>query len=185
MDVKTAREAVQASTVFRPCTACKAGMVVHLTLCAVLQAAGLALKKEDYTVRVPRSQRGGEIVEPLLREQWFVRMDPLAQPALQVPSLPPLLCLALLPLPAASCHADLHLAGPSMLCLVLLFLLHVQRLDGHVPCGACCCNGYIACLAGVLSWPAVPLSQQQAPAAHLQSCKCRQNRHMKWAIKPL
>ena len=35
-------------------------------------------------MRVPRSQRGGEIVEPLVRDQWFVRMQPLAQPALQV-----------------------------------------------------------------------------------------------------
>ena len=49
-----------------------------------LQAAGMTLKREDYAVRVPRSQRGGEIVEPLVREQWFVRMQPLAQPALQV-----------------------------------------------------------------------------------------------------
>ncbi len=47
----------------------------------------MVLKKEDYTVRVPRSQRGGEVVEPLIREQWFVRMQPLAQPALTVPSL--------------------------------------------------------------------------------------------------
>lgn len=30
---------------------------------------------------VPRSQRGGEIVEPLVSEQWFVRMTPLAGPA--------------------------------------------------------------------------------------------------------
>ncbi|KAL3143467.1 hypothetical protein ABBQ38_002278 [Trebouxia sp. C0009 RCD-2024] len=52
-------------------------------LWADLEAANMTLKKEDYTVRVPRSQRGGEIVEPLVREQWFVRMQPLAQPALQ------------------------------------------------------------------------------------------------------
>lgn len=32
---------------------------------------------------VPRSQRGGEVVEPLVSEQWFIRMEPLAQPALQ------------------------------------------------------------------------------------------------------
>jgi valyl-tRNA synthetase len=31
---------------------------------------------------VPRSQRGGEVVEPLVSEQWFVRMAPLAEPAL-------------------------------------------------------------------------------------------------------
>lgn len=33
--------------------------------------------------RVPRSQRGGEVIEPLVSEQWFVRMEPLAGPALQ------------------------------------------------------------------------------------------------------
>lgn len=38
-------------------------------------------------MRVPRSQRGGEIVEPLVREQWFVRMEPLAKPALEVSAL--------------------------------------------------------------------------------------------------
>ncbi len=32
--------------------------------------------------RVPRSQRSGEIIEPLVSEQWFVRMEPLAKPAL-------------------------------------------------------------------------------------------------------
>ena len=35
-------------------------------------------------MRVPRSQRGGEVVEPLVRDQWFVRMEPLAKPALKV-----------------------------------------------------------------------------------------------------
>eukprot|EP00775_Hariotina_reticulata_P011961 gene11961-12104_t len=48
-----------------------------------MEAAGLVIKKENYTTRVPRSQRGGEVVEPLVSEQWFVRMEPLAQPALQ------------------------------------------------------------------------------------------------------
>ena len=32
--------------------------------------------------RVPRSQRSGEIIEPMVSEQWFVRMEPLARPAL-------------------------------------------------------------------------------------------------------
>ncbi len=44
-------------------------------------------------MRVPRSQRGGEVVEPLVREQWFVRMQPLAEPALEV-RLQPMLCSA-------------------------------------------------------------------------------------------
>ena len=34
-------------------------------------------------MRVPRSQRGGDVVEPLVRDQWFVRAKPLADPALQ------------------------------------------------------------------------------------------------------
>ena len=34
-------------------------------------------------LRVPRSQRSGEIIEPLVSEQWFVRMEPLAKPALK------------------------------------------------------------------------------------------------------
>ena len=49
-----------------------------------MQEAGLVIRQEPYTMRVPRSQRGGEVVEPLVREQWFVRMQPLAEPALEV-----------------------------------------------------------------------------------------------------
>jgi len=42
----------------------------------------LTIKQEPYTLQVPRTQRGGEIVEPLVSTQWFVRMEPLAIPAL-------------------------------------------------------------------------------------------------------
>ncbi|PRW33017.1 valyl-tRNA synthetase [Chlorella sorokiniana] len=52
-------------------------------LWADMEAQGLVIKSEPYQMRVPRSQRGGEIVEPLVREQWFVRMEPLAKPALE------------------------------------------------------------------------------------------------------
>ena len=40
--------------------------------------AGLVLKEEPYLMNVPRSQRGGEIVEPLVSTQWFVNMESLA-----------------------------------------------------------------------------------------------------------
>ncbi len=49
-----------------------------------MRAAGLVIKEEPYTHQVPRSQRGGEIVEPMISTQWFVKMKPLAEPALQV-----------------------------------------------------------------------------------------------------
>lgn len=43
--------------------------------------AGLVLKDEPYLMNVPRSQRGGEIIEPLVSTQWFVRMGSLAEMA--------------------------------------------------------------------------------------------------------
>jgi valyl-tRNA synthetase len=54
------------------------------TLWADMASKGLVIKEEPHTLRVPRSQRGGEVVEPLVREQWFVKMTPLAEPALEV-----------------------------------------------------------------------------------------------------
>jgi len=53
-------------------------------LWADMQAAGLTIKTEPYLMQVPRSQRGGEVVEPMISTQWFVRMKPLAEPALKV-----------------------------------------------------------------------------------------------------
>jgi len=50
---------------------------------ADMAAAGLSLRTEPYQMQVPRSQRGGEIVEPMISTQWFVRMQPLAEPALE------------------------------------------------------------------------------------------------------
>ncbi|XP_021640696.2 valine--tRNA ligase, chloroplastic/mitochondrial 2 isoform X2 [Hevea brasiliensis] len=47
-----------------------------------LEETGLAVKKEPHTLRVPRSQRGGEVIEPLVSKQWFVAMEPLAEKAL-------------------------------------------------------------------------------------------------------
>ena len=43
----------------------------------------LVIKEEAYTINVPRSERGGEVVEPMISTQWFVRMAPLAEPALE------------------------------------------------------------------------------------------------------
>ncbi len=48
-----------------------------------MRQAGLVIKEEPYTLNVPRSQRGGEVIEPMVSTQWFVRMQPLAEPALQ------------------------------------------------------------------------------------------------------
>ncbi len=47
-----------------------------------LKEQGLLEKVEDYEVVLGRCYRCGEVVEPLLSKQWFVRMKPLAQPAM-------------------------------------------------------------------------------------------------------
>ncbi len=48
-----------------------------------MQAAGMTIKVEPYLMQVPRTQRGGEVVEPMISTQWFVRMKKLAEPALE------------------------------------------------------------------------------------------------------
>jgi valyl-tRNA synthetase len=48
-----------------------------------MRSAGLVIKEEDYTLNVPRAQRGGEIIEPMISTQWFLRMETLAKPALE------------------------------------------------------------------------------------------------------
>ncbi len=48
-----------------------------------LEELDLLEKKEDYTHNIGFSQRGGEPVEPYLSDQWFVKMKPLAEEALE------------------------------------------------------------------------------------------------------
>ena len=48
-------------------------------LWADMAAAGLTIRREAYTLNVPRSQRGGEIIEPLISKQWFVNAKPMAE----------------------------------------------------------------------------------------------------------
>ncbi|GAH03299.1 unnamed protein product, partial [marine sediment metagenome] len=48
-----------------------------------MQAADLVIKEEPYMINIPRSQRGGEIIEPMISTQWFVRIQPLADAALE------------------------------------------------------------------------------------------------------
>ena len=50
---------------------------------ADLDRRGLLVSEKPYKLRVPRSGRTGIIVEPMLTDQWFVRMDGLAQAGLK------------------------------------------------------------------------------------------------------
>lgn len=51
-------------------------------LWADMAEQGMVIKEEPYRHSVPISQRGGEIVEPLVSEQWFVKIQPLAEKAI-------------------------------------------------------------------------------------------------------
>ena len=51
-------------------------------LWADMTALGLTIKVEDHTMVVPRSQRGGEVVEPMISTQWFLKIQPLAEKAI-------------------------------------------------------------------------------------------------------
>ena len=49
-----------------------------------LRAEGRIARTEQYRHDVPFSQRTGERIEPLISLQWFMRMDELARPAVEV-----------------------------------------------------------------------------------------------------
>jgi valyl-tRNA synthetase len=49
---------------------------------AELEAAGLLGKVEKHKLMVPRGDRSGAVLEPLLTDQWYVRIAPLAEPAI-------------------------------------------------------------------------------------------------------
>jgi valyl-tRNA synthetase len=51
---------------------------------AALREQGLLRGEEPYTHTVPFSHRSGERIEPLISLQWFMRMDELAAPAIEV-----------------------------------------------------------------------------------------------------
>ena len=50
---------------------------------ADLEALGLLEKVAEHTLMVPRGDRSGEVLEPYLTDQWYVRTAPLAKPAIE------------------------------------------------------------------------------------------------------
>jgi valyl-tRNA synthetase len=49
---------------------------------AALAAKGLERGSKPHTLQLPRCQRCSTVVEPMISTQWFVRMKPLAEPAI-------------------------------------------------------------------------------------------------------
>ena len=49
-----------------------------------IESLGLMQEIEDYILTIPRGDRSGAILEPLITNQWFLKMEPLAEPAITV-----------------------------------------------------------------------------------------------------
>ncbi|MBT8108863.1 MAG: valine--tRNA ligase [Gammaproteobacteria bacterium] len=47
------------------------------------QELGLLVKIEDYSVKIPRGDRSHAVIEPYLTDQWYVKIEPLAKPAIE------------------------------------------------------------------------------------------------------
>ena len=50
---------------------------------AEFKALHLLEKIEDYVVKIPRGDRSHAVVEPYLTDQWYVKIEPLAKPAIE------------------------------------------------------------------------------------------------------
>ncbi|OOZ80595.1 valine--tRNA ligase [Solemya velum gill symbiont] len=50
---------------------------------ADLEAADLLEKIVDHKLMVPRGDRSGAVIEPFLTDQWYVKVEPLAKPAIE------------------------------------------------------------------------------------------------------
>jgi valyl-tRNA synthetase len=50
---------------------------------AEFEQLGLLAKIEDYVVKIPRGDRSHAVVEPYLTDQWYVKIEPLAKPAIE------------------------------------------------------------------------------------------------------
>ncbi|WP_428609044.1 valine--tRNA ligase [Sedimenticola sp.] len=50
---------------------------------ADLKAQELLEKIDDHKLMVPRGDRSGSVIEPFLTDQWYVKVEPLAKPAIE------------------------------------------------------------------------------------------------------
>jgi valyl-tRNA synthetase len=56
--------------------------IARKAIVAEFENLGLLEKIEDYVVKIPRGDRSNAIVEPYLSDQWYVKIEPLAKPAI-------------------------------------------------------------------------------------------------------
>jgi len=57
--------------------------VARKQIVADLEEAGLIEKIEPHVLMIPRGDRSGAVVEPYMTDQWYVKIEPLAKPAIE------------------------------------------------------------------------------------------------------
>ena len=57
--------------------------VARKQIIADLESQGLMEKIDDHKLMVPRGDRSGAVIEPYLTDQWYVKIQPLADPAIK------------------------------------------------------------------------------------------------------
>lgn len=56
---------------------------VRYTVVEALEKEGLFVKKQDNAMKVPICSRSGDVIEPIMKPQWWMKMDGLAKTALE------------------------------------------------------------------------------------------------------
>jgi len=57
--------------------------IARKQIVADLEKLGLIEKIDDHKLMVPRGDRSGTVIEPFLTDQWYVKTEPLAKPAIE------------------------------------------------------------------------------------------------------
>ncbi len=57
--------------------------IARKTIVADLKELNLLEKIEKHKLKIPRGDRTGAVIEPYLTDQWFVKVEPLAKPAIE------------------------------------------------------------------------------------------------------
>ena len=57
--------------------------IARKTMLADLEAIDLLEKTDDHKLMVPRGDRSNAVIEPFLTDQWYVKIGPLAEPAIE------------------------------------------------------------------------------------------------------
>ena len=60
------------------------GFHARVAVVKALQDAGLFVETKDNPMQIPVCSKSGDVIEPLLKPQWWVNCTPLAEEAIKV-----------------------------------------------------------------------------------------------------